>query len=161
MKRLIVGFATLGALIPAAGGWSLGPESQTGPADPAFGMSAVDMDSLAQEWPGAPIVLPTSLPPGYGWAGVGEAQGDGRTVWARTSQFVSVNGEPLVEVCAKKRQQARGCEGDGVVLRRSVEGFEVTISLPTSTRPADEKLLDFWSSVEMTTDYPAVTWLDQ
>jgi hypothetical protein len=137
-------------------------DSRSVPADPSFGMSVVEMRALNEEHRAAPIVLPVEMPHGYGWVGIGEEQGDGQQVWARTSQFTSVDGEPVVEVCARPAVQEFGCEqDDDAYLTRSVDGLKVFISLSSSKGDVPPETRSFWASVEMTTDYGAVRWLAQ
>jgi hypothetical protein len=137
-------------------------ESRVGPADRSFGMDAADMRTLNDEHSTAPILLPTQLPPGYGWAGLGEEQGDGRDVWARSSQFTSVAGGPVIDVCAKPIAQEAGCEqDDDPYLTRVVGDLKVFISQSSFTddRELQPETRSFWQHIPMTTDYDKVRWL--
>lgn len=128
-------------------------------ADQSSGTTSEEMAELSAEYPRTPIVLPVEIPDDYGWAGIGRVEGDGDTVWARSSQFSSVAGGPLVEVCVKAVQERRGCEfanepffstrADGVrVFVSSVSGAELT-----------EGDADPWKSTPYTTDYDSVSWI--
>jgi hypothetical protein len=129
-------------------------------SDPSLGMSAGDMRTLNEAHRSALIVLPVRLPSGYGWAGIGEEQGDGRHVWARSSQFTSVNGGPVIEVCAKPAAQDRGCEqDDDPYLARTIEGAQVFISISSASHDIPAAIRSFWTQVDITTSYDKVGWL--
>lgn len=161
MKRVVVAVAAVVSGIVGVGASVRAGNQSAEVADPSFGMSASEMQTLNAEYSAAPLLLPEVLPQGYGWAGVGEVQGDGQIVWARTSQFTSVNGDPMVEVCAKGLRQAHGCEGDGdLAVERVVNDFRVVISFEEgSAGGVEDRLIRFWKTVDLTTEYRDVRWL--
>lgn len=131
-------------------------------ADSDSSFSAQQMSDVAAEVPGAPIVLPVSIPDGYQWAGVGEEQGDGRHVWARVVQFTGGENDPLVEICARKVEQTQGCESDtDLVIERKWLDYRVFISIETGSIPEiSSSDSEFWSKVKLSTDYQSVSWLE-
>lgn len=165
MLKLLVVAPLVTSLVGAVGMavQHFGARDDSGPAhaaDPSFGMSVAEMYALDEEHPRAPIVLPTRLPSDYGWAGLGEEQGDGREVWARSSQFTSVNGGPVVELCAKPIRQVKGCEqDDDPFVVREADGLRIFISLSSQSDVKVPTSRSFWERVDLTTDYNRVRWL--
>lgn len=155
--RRMVAVVAAGVGAVAAG---VGAVSLLGPDDTE--MTVARMEALASEARHAPILLPVSLPDDYFWAGPGGQDGDGQTVWARTVQFASMSGGPLVEVCAKGKDQKRACQQDDdpYTVQAWQEG-RVFISFESSGASDSEirKARRHWEDVELTTDYSKVDWL--
>jgi hypothetical protein len=157
MDRLVAVSVAVATGLAVVGFWSQRGQDKAEVADKSLGMTATSMQRLDEEEPAAPLVLPVELPKGYGWASLGTQEGDGQQVWARTVQFVSVNAEPVVEVCAKPSDQSRGCEqDDDPFIERSLDGLAVLISFAAVP---DEAESAFWEHVELSRDYQKIDWL--
>lgn len=160
MNYRVIG--AVAALLSAALGALAVNDSSSGKvvaADQAMGTSASEMQELSEENPSVPLILPVEIPGDYGWGGVGRVEGEGQTVWAVSSQFTSVAGGPIVEVCVKAAQERRGCEGaDEAFHETRVDGMRVLVSMvDPSTATEDDKAP--WMSTRYTTDYENVSWI--
>lgn len=119
-----------------------------------------ELEAFSREHPEVLIVVPASVPDGYRWAGIGEVQGDGRRDWAATLQFVSDDGLPLVETCAKFESQAEGCEPDSdVVINRTADQASVVVSIEGDSVGDAALGKSKWERVEFTSDLDSVPWI--
>lgn len=145
----LVGFAVVSA-----------DDEQLVAADPSMGLDASAIQSISEEHPEAPLVLPISIPKEYGWAGVGQVEGDGQEVWARSSQFTSLSGV-LVELCVKNVREVRGCiEDEDVQIVRRLGEYSIVLSIQSvDSEKAASADLAYWRDVELTTDYANLAWL--
>lgn len=119
-----------------------------------------EIEEFSRENPGVVIALPVSLPDGYQWAGIGELQGDGERIWAATLQFVSEDGGPLVEICAKPKSQVKGCVSDSdTSMKRSWDQVLVTVTLEEGVGDRNRISLHLhWERVGFTGDVNKIDW---
>ena len=136
-----------------------------GPDPPSTDRGA--LETYLQQAPGVPLVLPTQLPGRYVFLGPGWEQSEDGRMYIRESDYRldARDASTVVVICTLEPGRPRdscvpeGPDGsDGPAIERRLGAYPVWIRPVGSDRlSAAER--DFWSTVPLSDDLGAVSWL--
>lgn len=136
-------------------GIALAGLSASNTADPTFVQpSQAEVAAMSSSFD-LPLLVPTALPPGFGWADESSFVAQGRQAEQRTVMYQSLKSRTVVETCIARTADV--CEtkpGDEVI--STDEGLSITIHFWNEPTP---EIRRWWRDATFTSNYTAASWL--